>query len=361
MGRSFLALTGTDLGFRTAGVITMSVSLAGTRHDADDRRPEYFREALARLRAMPGVQAAGGTDFLPLATFGYMGGEFDVEDGWAVDMATVVTVTPDYFRTMATPLLFGRDFRDADGREAEPLAVVNDAFAQEAGGDRTLLGKRITMRLSKTPRRIVGIVKSGRIGGPAQDASPQVFVPSGQRTPAFMTLVARVENPRAVLSVARDALQDIDPQVPVFAATTLDDHLRTVLAKPRFYTATILFLGGFAVLLSMVGIYGVSSYTIVQRRHEIGVRLAVGASVPAVRSLLMRQSLVPVAVGVVVGIPGAFGATGFLRHLLSTVPPLEGATCTVAALALALVSAATVWSAISRVLRSNPLDALRAE
>jgi putative ABC transport system permease protein len=338
----------------------MNVSLAGTRYESERRQAAYFREALSRLRAAPGVVSAGGVDFLPLASTVYMAARFSVDSGPAVP-ATVVTATPDYFRTMGTQVLFGREFTEDDRPETERVAVVNEAFASEAGGGEKLVGKQLVSRMSKTPWRVIGIVRGARYRGPSSAAGPQIFEAAGQRSPAFMTLVARVDNARARLAMARDAVQSIDAQVPVFGARTLADHLRDTLARPRFYTETILFLGAFALLLSVIGVYAVSAYSIAQRTHEIGVRMAIGAPASSVRSMLMRQSLMPVAIGAVIGIPAALGSGRYLSHLLASVQPPGVATCAWATLFLASVSAIAVWSAIARVIRSNPLDALRSE
>ena len=177
-----------------------------------------------------------------------------------------------------------------------------------------------------------------------------------------MTFVACVHgDPNRYLPLVRDAIRQVDAHVPVYNAMTLSRRLDESLAKPRFYTTAILFLGGFAILLAVIGVYGVASYSISQRTHEIGVRIAVGASPGRLRIALLRQSMLPVAVGMTAGVAGAVGLDRFLQYLMSAVEPLNAGTCAWAALLLAITAAVAVRRATARVLRVDPMRALRAD
>jgi ABC-type antimicrobial peptide transport system permease subunit len=177
-----------------------------------------------------------------------------------------------------------------------------------------------------------------------------------------MTFVARVHGkPERYLPLCRDALQQVDPQLPVYGAMTLGQRLDQTLAKPRFYTTAVLFLGGLAVLLALIGVYGAASYSIFQRTHEIGVRIAVGASPGRLRLALLRQSMLPVAVGMTAGVAGAVALGRFLQYLMDAVEPLDVRTCALAALLLAVTATVAVWTATARVLRVDPMRALRAD
>jgi putative ABC transport system permease protein len=190
----------------------------------------------------------------------------------------------------------------------------------------------------------------------------QVYVLPGESTPMTMTFVARVQGKtKAYLPVCRDAIQSLDRQVPVFSAKTFDERLAEDLARPRFYTTAVLFFGGFALLLAIIGVYGVASYSIAQRTHELGVRIAIGASAEKMRWLLLRQSMLPVVLGMAAGVAGAIGLGQFLQHMMDAAQRVDAVTCITAAVALAAVAAAAVWSATQRILRLDPMNILRAE
>jgi predicted lysophospholipase L1 biosynthesis ABC-type transport system permease subunit len=181
--------------------------------------------------------------------------------------------------------------------------------------------------------------------------------------PAEMTRELRqdVRYAARYLAPCRDAAQAADPQVPAYDVETLDQRLSENLARPRLYTSAVLFLGVLALLLAMVGTYGVASYSITQRTHEIGVRIAVGASPRGLRGMLLRQSMLPVACGALAGIAGAAALGRYLQHLIANADATGPLTCAVAAAALAATAALAVWTATGRVVRMDPTAALRAE
>ena len=191
---------------------------------------------------------------------------------------------------------------------------------------------------------------------------PILFLPIDQNPYPFMTLVARVHGrTEAYLPTARDAIQALDRGVPVFDTKTLDQRLDEALARPRFYTTAVMFFGTFGLLLAAIGVYGVASYSVIQRTHELGVRIAIGASAERMRWMLLRQSLLPVAFGMAAGVAGAFALGQFLQHLLDTAQRVDTATCVIAAGILAAIASVAVWSATQRILRLDPMQVLRAE
>ncbi len=365
LGRSFLKLLGADLGYRTDHVITMNISLAGTHFDTLELRSQYYRDALNRLRKIPGVEAAGGIDALPLATYAYMGMGAELDSSHKVEFACLMRATPDYFRTMRTAIVAGRDFNSRDQQGARRVAIVNEAFAREAGGNQAVLGHTLKSIFGKeaTSATIVGIAQTVRYStAPGDKTLPILFLPLDQNPYPFMTLVARVHGrTEAYLPIARDAIQSVDRQVPVFDAKTLDQRLAEALARPRFYTTAVVFFGAFGLLLAAIGVYGVASYSVIQRTHELGVRIAIGASAQRMRWMLLRESLLPVAIGMAAGVAGAFALGQFLQHLLDSAQRVDGATCAVAAVILAAIASVAVWSATQRVLRLDPMQVLRAE
>ena len=241
------------------------------------------------------------------------------------------------------------------------MAIVNEEFARQTGNGARPAGRTMTTPFDKKALKIVGIVRTMRFA-PSDSVDAQFYLPAAQHPAPFMTLVARVHGkPERYLPVCRDTIQQVDPQLPVYSAMTLGQRLDEALAKPRFYTTAVLFLGGFAVLLAIIGVYGVASYSISQRTHEIGVRIAVGASPGRLRFALLRQSMLPIAVGMAAGVAGAIALGRFLEYLMDAVEPLNVWTCTSAALLLAVTAAVAVWTATARVLRVDPMRALRAD
>ncbi|MGH9647592.1 MAG: FtsX-like permease family protein, partial [Bryobacteraceae bacterium] len=205
-------------------------------------------------------------------------------------------------------------------------------------------------------------IKTTRQFGPAGQPERQIYFATAQKAPGFLTFIARVRGTTdAYLPVLRDAIRQVDPRIPVYDVRTLDQRLSDALARPRFYTTAIAFLAGFAVLLAVIGIYGVAAYSVAQRTKEIGVRIAVGASPRVVRAMLLRQNTRPVAIGMLAGVVGAAGLGKFLGYLMPAADSVDPWICAAAAIVLAAIAAGAVWTATVRVARIDPMNALRAD
>ncbi len=357
MGHSFLRLMGVDLGYRPNRVVTMSVSLPRTR----SRTAPFVREALQRLRAVPGVQSAGAASYLPLiATRIQEGTFFRLDLAEPKQNARVMLVSPDYFHTMETPVIGGREFNESDRSGAAPVVIVNTEFAR-AYPNQNLVGRKLYLEPARVWATIVGMVGSHRFEGPESDPWKVIYRPMEQYEQWAATFIARVRgNPGRYLAACRDAVQEIDRSVPVFDVKTLDQRLADRVARPRFYTTAIVFLAGFALLVVATGAYGVASHSVSQRRHEIGVRIAVGGPPGRVRGMVFCQNMVPVCVGVVAGLLGAAGLGRFLKHLMVSAEPIGLWICVAAAILLA-AAALAVWTATARVIRIDPMRALKTE
>jgi predicted permease len=364
LGRSFLGLLGTDLGFHTDRLVTLNVSLLGTRYKTPAAEQQYFDEALSRLRAIPGVESVGGVEYLPLGNFAStpkIGDHYKLDSGQDL-LVIPIKAMPDYFRTLGIEMIYGREFTAADRIGSEPVAIVNEEFARNFGVPSAAIGRKVTSALMKTTVTIVGVARSVRYAGPPYGSFSQIFLAEAQTPRDFATFVARVRGrPANYLPVLRDVVQSIDREVAAFGVQTLDDRLAEMLARPRLYTTAIAFLGGFALLLAIIGIYGVASYTVTQRAHEIGVRIAVGATTQGVRLLILRDSLLPVALGLAAGAAGALGLGQFLQHLIEKTQPVDFVTCAASGLILTATAAAATWTATHRVVRMDPIVVLRAE
>ncbi|MBS1876656.1 MAG: ABC transporter permease [Acidobacteria bacterium] len=362
MCRTFLHLLGSDLGFRTDHMVTLNVSLAGTAYDGEDGMLQYYRQAVDRLRSVPGVESAAAVPYLPLMQNMYAGYMFRPAPGREGLTAVTISATPDYFRTLGTGIVEGREFTAADRASSEPVIVVNEEFARSFEGGPHLAGRRIWDWQGKRHYTVVGVAKTVQLFGPGSPAGPQAFLPFEQAPPSFATFVARVRgNAGDYLAVCRDAVRQADPRIPVYDEKTLDQRLADNLARPRFYTTAITFLAGFALLVAVIGIYGAASYAITQRTKEIGVRVAVGARMTDVRLMLLRQGMWPVAAGVAMGVGGTLAFGRFIKNLIASAPNPELGTWAPAAGVLAATGAIAVWVASRRLLRMDPSAALRAD
>jgi predicted permease len=362
MGRTFLQLLNADLGLRPANVVTLSVSLQGTKYRSGASQWQYYSEALERLRTVPGVESAGAVGYLPLSNNTYMAGAFKLDSGQSVPRIVMNAATPGYFQAIGTTLIAGRDFERAERGRGEPIVIVNEAFAQAAGLGTAVVGRRLKAPWSDAAYRIAGVVATNRLAGPAYPGGPQIFWPVQEEPPPTLTFVARVHGQaETLLAGCGQAIRAVDREVAVFDLKTLDQRLSEVLARPKFYTTATFFLACLAVLVAAIGTYGAAAYSVAQRKHEMGLRMALGASYPGIRALVVRESLVPVASGMLVGVIGAIATGRYLEHFVVSARPVDFWTCTIGAVLLLSGGFAAAWSATTQVLAIDPADALRAE
>ncbi len=359
LGRAFLALLSIDNGFEMRSIATLSVSLAGTPHQGGDRAWPYLRDVLRRVQQVPGVTAVSGTEALPLNIDAFMGGHFNVDGTGPAPMATVAFVAPGFFEVMGTPVIVGREFTFQDLETTEPIAVVNEPFARAHGEPAAVIGRMVTAE-GRPGLRIVGVVRGMRYSGPAYETSPQIFRVS--RAPSALTIVARVDG-RAHdrIGIVRDTVLSVDPKVPVFDVRTMDERLDTTLARPQFYSTAVAFFGGLGLLLAIIGVYGVTSYSVLQRTREMGIRLALGTTPGRLRRTMLRQSSVTIGLGALAGLAMAVGFGRYLQSLVQGADSAIVATSIVAVLVTALVAAAATWSATRHIARLDIGDMLRAE
>ena len=359
LGRAFLALLSIDNGFEMKSIATLSVSLAGTPHQGADRAWPYLRDVFRRVEQVPGVTAVSGTEALPLNIDAFMGGHYNVDGSGPAPMATVAFVAPGFFEVMGTPVIAGREFTFQNVETTERIAVVNDQFARAHGEPATLIGRMVTAQ-GVAGLRIVGVVRGMRYSGPAYETSPQIFRVS--RAPSALTIVARVDG-RAQdrIAIVRDAVLSVDPKVPVFDVRTMDERLDTTLARPQFYSTAVAFFGGLGLLLAIIGVYGVTSYSVLQRTREMGIRLALGTTPGRLRATMLRQSSLTIGLGALAGLAMAIGFGRYLQSLVRGADSAIVATSTAAVLVTAVVAAAATWSATRHIARLDIGEVLRAE
>jgi predicted permease len=362
LARAFAHLMGMDRGYDVNGIVTASVSLDGTTHHMDKRQLPYFEAVLDRIRMLPGVRAASATEFLPMYATGFVGGPFGIDGHPAKRNSMMVPVFSDYFRTMGGRILYGREFNDAEVRSGAPVAVVDERFAAAFGEPADAVGRQLTIGRD-TPSKIVGVVRGMNFEtDPTVADEFQVFVPSDTPGSFFSTFVARVDG-RAEdrLAAIRDTIRSVDPEVPVFGVKTMEQRLDERFARPKFYRTAVWIFAAFALLLAVIGIYGVVSYAVAQRIHEMGVRLVLGATPLSLRGTLLTQALIPVGAGAISGIAVAMLAGRFLQSLIEGAKPVDTATFVLCILFITLTASASIWAGSRRVATLDILEILRSE
>jgi predicted permease len=362
MGRSFLKMINMDLGFRPKGVVTVTASLIGNaRYKSASDRWGYYSEIADQIRKVEGVQSAGGVRFLPLGKAMLSAYPIMLDTGRQVSPVISNGAMPGYFDAAGVKLLAGRDFAPGDGTPGHKSVIVNDMFAREAGMGSEIVGRSITSPW-KEQYLIQGIVETARMKGPDTPLASQIYWPVREEAPGAIMFVAKVSG-RAEDSVAkiRDAIRAYDPGVAVYDAKTYEARLDEVLAQPRFYTTAILFFGALAILLAVAGIYGTASFAVAQRTHELGVRMALGASRTSLRMMVIRLCVIPAMIGIVFGIAAAMESGQYLSHLMSSTQALGWRDYSMASAALFAAAATAAWVATERILRIDPVNALRAE
>ncbi len=362
LGRSYLALQDVDPGFNAAQVLTARVSRMG--RTAQESQVAFSSDVITRLRALPGVTAAAATSFLPLDGAPGIGSSFllaDRPEPAAGDrpVADYRPVTPGYFATLQIPLRSGRDFTAADSADRPRVAIVNEAFVRQLSADVSPLGRRLNDSLGDS-QEIVGVVGDVALASLDGTPRPAIYLPYAQLPVGSLTFVVRTAGEPASLGRAVEAaVRDVDPTQPVSDVRPLTAVVSRSLLRPRVASAALGIFAAAALLLAAVGVYGVVSYGVSQRRAEFGVRLALGAQPGDVVRLVLGQSLVMVVSGVAAGALLAVPLSSTLRSLLFGVGPGDPTTLLgVAALLVAAGALASYLPARSGT-RVDPVTALR--
>ncbi|HKO05710.1 MAG TPA: ABC transporter permease [Candidatus Acidoferrales bacterium] len=363
--RSFERLTAVEPGFRTGGTLAFDVSLPRAHYSSEVQQRAFYEQAQERMAALPGVDSAVMTSLVPMSGDDEMyslgiAGQADSESS---PSALYYLVTPGYFRATGIRMLGGREFTPEDTATSPHVCVINDVMARTLFPGRNPIGQRMQIgRNYSIVREIVGVAASVNHYGLDEKAGLQVYEAFAQMPRRTMTFLLRTGGePMALLSAARHVVQGLDAQQPVTNPTTLQNVVSESVALPRWRTVLLGLFAALAVLLSLVGLYGVMSYTVTQQTQEIGVRMAMGAQRGDVHRLILSRGMWLVAVGVGIGIAAAFGTGRFLATFLFGVTPHDLATLLAATLLFGAVAAAACWAPARRATRVDPLHALRYE
>jgi putative ABC transport system permease protein len=366
LGESFLRLRGVDPGFRPDRVLSFRVTLPGTRFTIE-ARSAFLEQALTRLRALPGVEAVGTIDALPLGD-DRQGSYFSIEGAppFPAERSPrmhLSIVGPGYFEAMGFRLLEGRTFEMQDRASAEPVIVVNEALAKQYFPGGSPLGRSIRVAMNtNTARKVIGVVNDERHDSLTVAPMPGVYMPVLQFSWAAQAFVLRTAGrPEDLAEPARRAIRDLDPTLAVFDLTTMEQVVETSVAAPRFATLLLTLFALVALALAGVGVYGVTSHSVSARTAEIGVRMALGAGAADIMRTLLGRSVAIAGVGIGVGLIGALGLSRMLETMLfgvtATTPHVYGAAAVIVAAAAALAC----WIPARRATAVDPNIVLRSE
>lgn len=363
MGRSFQRLQHVEPGFDPKNVITMQISLPQAKYADEQQQVAFFQQLLQRIEALPNVQAAGVVNSLPLSGQGaaitfQVAGAPPPAAGEQKECEYRV-VSPKYFSAMRIPLLKGRDFTERDNLKAPGVAVINQAMARRYFPNEDPMGKRIGFGSGPYWCEVVGVVGNVRHYKLDAEPPPEAYLSSFQDPWRYMTLVIRTnDNYNMVAAVRREVLA-LDKDQPVYNIREMEDVLAASVAQPRFNLWLLGVFAAVALLLAIVGIYGVMSYLVVQRTQEIGIRLALGADQKDILKLVVSQGMALTLVGVVIGLAAAFAVAQAMSSLLYGVTATDPLTFVVVPLLmLAVALAANLFPAL-KATKVNPLVALR--
>ncbi|MFL6542364.1 MAG: ABC transporter permease, partial [Chthoniobacterales bacterium] len=322
--KSFLRLQEERPGFNAHNVLMANLALPGAKYK-DQQFVEFFRQLKERLEAAPGVQAVGGSICLPLNATGYAIGRGFIPEGRPLTVeenkdAMFSTITGDYFRALQIPLLAGRTFEPRDNADAPKVVIINETIAKRIFGSVTAaIGKRLTIwRDEKFAREVVGVVGDTKTSSLSADGGMQLYVPHAQDFQwNFMGLVIRTAgDPAAFASTLRREVQALDKDQPIYSVRTMDDVVANSLGTRRVSMQLFAVFAIAALLLAAIGIYGVMAYSVTQRTHEIGIRMALGAQAGNVLWLIVAQGMALAVIGVGLGLGGAFALTRVMASLL---------------------------------------------
>ncbi len=369
---SFLRLQKVNPGFDTRNVLSFRLGLPNTRYPQLQQQTDFFKQLASRLETLPGVQNVGSTTALPLSGQGGSLG-FSIE-GEANTSGLPFpyncdyrTISPSYFRTMSIALLRGREFDERDILQSNPVVIINETLARRFFPNQDPIGKRINPSFGidergALMREIVGVVGNVKHRSLSAELQPEVYIVDKQNPRPTMMFVIRTSNdPNNLVAAIRHEVQSQDNLLAIYNVRTLDQYLAASVAQPLFNTLLLGIFAAVALLLTIVGLYGVMSYSVTQRTHELGIRMALGASPVDVLKLVLKQGMGLTLLGVVLGLAGAFGLTRLAESLLFGVTATDPLTFIAVSAILTGVALLACYVPARRATKVDPMEALRYE
>lgn len=361
--RSFARLLRVDPGFDPHNVLTMNISLPTVKYARPDQQVAFFDDVLRRVSALPGVRKAAISATLPLSwkrvTPMLPEGQPNVPLGQR-PFIDIEAVSPHWFDTLRVPLRNGRWFTDADNAQAPKVLVVNETFARRFWPNQNPLGKRVLIGRSTEAAEVVGIAGDIKNKGLAEETQAQVYIPFPQLAWGNMNLLVRTDVlPQSMAAVIRKEISAVDPDQPVTSIQTVDELMDSSRSQPRFTMMLLAVFSLAALALAVIGIYGVLAYSVAQRRHEVAIRLALGAERRDILRLVVRQGLLLSLAGVVAGLLAAFLMTRLMSSLLYEVSTRDLTTFALAPFLFVSIALVASYLPARRATKVNPVEALR--
>ena len=369
MIQSFLRLRQVNIGLNPKNVLTATVLLPRAKYTGEDQRSAFFKQLIERVRSLPGVEVASATGTLPLGGSDW-GRSLTVEGlpvvsvGHAPSVQHTV-VTPGYFRTMGITLLAGRDFNDADTMKSPNVTIIDERLARQYWPNQSPLGKRVRFGPPEDNEpwfTIVGVVSAVRHQRVQEETRMSVYLPHQKIPIGGMSLVARTAvDPHEFIGAVRREVAQLDPDLPVSEVATMEEVVAESIWQPRLYALLFAVFASGALLLALIGIYGVMAFLVQTRTHEIGVRMALGATARDVFRLIVGRGMKLTAVGVVIGVGGAIALTRLMHSLLFNTSATDPFTFILIALLLSVAAFLACYIPARRAAKVDPLVALRYE
>ena len=364
--RTVWQLNRVDPGFDVRNALAVTIQLPQKKYAGPPQMARFADQLVQQVSTLPGVEATGVARIMPivhdLPTGLYFEGRAR-ENDTELPQTNYSAVSPGYFKAMGIPLIAGRAFTGADAEDAARVAIVSQTLAQRYFPNGDAIGKRINVNTGpESYREIVGIVGDVKQNGLTRETKPHTYEPFAQAPNQFMTLIVRsTTDPASLVPAIRSQVLAIDSELPLQRVTTLDRMIANSIRQQRFTSIVLSVFAGVALLLAAAGLYGVISYSVAQRTHELGIRVALGAQVKDVMQLVLRQGMTMVIVGEVIGIIGAFALMRLLGGLLFGVTPADAVTFVAVTIGLTIVALLACYIPARRATKVDPLVALRYE
>lgn len=369
--KSFANLRATKPGFNPQHALVAELILPKAKYPEPEKHRQFFEQTLSKLTALPGVEAVGAAFPMPFSN-NDSGSAFAIvgqppRPPGQDFVASHLTITPDYFRAMATPVLRGRDFNSRDTKDSPPVVIVNEVLAAKYFPDGKALGGQITLKdldeKPTAPKEIIGIVGGSRHESLAIAPLPEFYIPAAQDPERRMDVVIRTaaNDPAGLQTSLRNIVHEFDKDLFIPTLEPLESRIGITLAQPRFNMMLMGAFAGVALILAGIGIYGVIAYMVAQRTKEIGIRMALGAQKIDMMTMIMRQSFVVIGIGLLVGIAGGLAVTRLMSSLLYGVSAHDLSIYAIVTIVLSGAALVATYFPARRAMSVDPMVALRYE